>query len=83
MSSYSNFERFEGNLTGDLTLTFNNRPRRIVLTNDSASNNMKFKFNDTENFGTLLPTETITLDLIVKNVYVQGTNIDYRIWGIG
>lgn len=81
--SYANLDVHEGTLTGNKTITFSHKPRRIIITNDSASNNLEFKFNDSESYATLKPTETITLDIAHKIVLLQGSSVSYRIWGIG
>ena len=81
--SYGNLDTREGNLNGTLAITFNWKPRRIIITNDSTSNDLSFKFNDSETYATLKPTETITLDMASKTMTIQGTNIPYRVWGIG
>lgn len=83
MSSYRNLDAREGTINGAVTLTLNLRPRRIIITNDSASADLSFKFNATEEYATLKPTETITLDIAHKEVRLSGMNVPYRVWGMG
>lgn len=82
-SSYANLEVREGTVTSEITLTFNLKPRVIVITNDSVINDMTFKFTASGTPGTLKPTETIRLDFASKTVIIDSTSADYRVWGIG
>ena len=82
-SSYGNFEAKEGTVDGVKTIVFNLKPRKIIITNDESSTNLGFKFNESESCGTLGPTETICLEVASKTVFLQGTNVAYRVWGIG
>jgi hypothetical protein len=79
-TSYANLEVFEGNVNGEVTLTFDIRPRRLIITNDSGANNLKFNFKDSRDFATLKPTETITLDVAQRHMILSG-NAAYRVWG--
>lgn len=81
--SYANLDVFEGTINGSSTITFNRKPRKIVITNDSGSTDLGFKFNESESFATLKPTETVTLDFAHKTMILSGLGVDYRIWGIG
>ncbi len=81
--SYANFEAKEGTINGSIELSFNLKPRKIIITNDSSTNELSFKFNSSESYGTLSPTETVALEVSSKTLFLQGTNVDYRIWGIG
>ena len=81
-SSYSNWKAFEGTCTTDTTLTFDWRPRSVTITNDGPAS-LSFKFNSGETYATLKVGETVSPDVIVRNVYITSSNADYRIWGIG
>lgn len=81
-TSYANLEVYEGSVSGSATITFILVPRRMIITNDSSSNSLQFRFDDTRNFATLKPTETITLDISRRQITLNG-NAAYRIWGIG
>ena len=84
MSSYANFEAKEGTVNGSVDLTFNLKPRKVIITNDSGTTPLQFKFNSFEALGTLKPTETISLELASKTIFLVSTaNVEYRIWGIG
>ena len=80
---YANLDAQEGTLTGTTTLTFKFRARRVVITNDSASADLSFKFNATESYATLKPTETVSLQHLTKTVLLSGTGVTYRVWGTG
>lgn len=83
MSSYANLDAREGTASGESTITFNFKPRRIIITNDDLTTDLSFKFNSSETFATLKPTETITFDVAHKSVIISGSSVPYRIWGIG
>ncbi len=82
MPEGSNFQVSEGALNGDLTVTFPMKFKRIIITNDSGSNSMTFKFNTSETSATLKPTETISLEIRGRDVIMNGTSVDYRIIAI-
>lgn len=79
----ANFEALEGTVTTATTLTLKRKSRRIVITNDSPSNDMTYKFNSSETAGTLKPTETISLYFTTNQIIISGTNSPYRIWVYG
>lgn len=81
-TSYANLEPYEGTISGSLTITFDLKPRRITIINDSGSNELHFKFASTKTFATLKPTETVTLDIGQRELFLSG-NGEYRIWGLG
>lgn len=82
-SSLSNLSSHEGTVSGVNEITFPWKPRRIMITNDSTSGDLQFKFNQSEAYATLKPTETITLNIAHKIVLLLGNNIPYRVWGMG
>jgi hypothetical protein len=84
MLCYSNFYSFEGEVTGLKTIELGIRPRELIITNDSAVGDLKYKFAVFENYATLKPTETVSLHIIVNKVYLSSSlTIPYRIWGYG
>lgn len=83
---YSNLESFEGTVNGTVTETLENYSRKIVVTNDSGSSDLKFypKSTVVNSFITLKPTESITLDRFRSPVFsVQGSGVAYRVWVFG
>lgn len=82
-SSLANLDSREGTVLGELEIVFNWKPRRIIITNDSTSGDLQFKFNVSEQYATLKPTETITLNIAHKSVLLFGNNTPYRVWGMG
>jgi len=84
MSVYANLESIENTISGDITHTLKRPSRQIILTNDSGSNELKYKFNATEDYATLYPTESITMNMWVRNVYLSSSgSVDYRLWVYG
>ena len=82
-STYANFIAEEGTVTGDLTVTLARKSRKVTITNDSSTNTLLFKFNSGEDYGTLNPTETVSLEFITKRIYLSSMGADYRIWVSG
>ena len=78
---FSNFDPHEGVLSGSLTVVFNIKVKRVVLTNDSHAP-YRFRAANHGRWATLLPNESIKLDLQVKSISLVGHG-DYRVWGLG
>lgn len=78
MASRTNFEVHEGTVSGSEVIVLVRRPRRIVITNDSGSGNLGYKFKASQDYGTLKPTETVSLDFNPTQVHLQGS-VNYRI----
>ncbi len=84
MSVYTNLKAIEDSISGDITHTLEWKSRQIILTNDSGSNELKFKFNDAEEYATLKPTEAITMRVWVRNIYLRSSSsVNYRLWVYG
>jgi len=81
---YANFEAIEQSLTGSITHTFKSKSRQIILSNDSDTNDLEFKFGTLESYGTLKPTETVTLSLREIRILLRASSaVDYRLWVYG
>lgn len=82
--SYANSYVDEGTLSGQKIITFPWKPKEIQVTNDSSTKELKYKFNESEDFRTLKPYETSTLcNISIRTLYISGDNINYRVWGSG
>ena len=79
---HANFEALEGTVTTPTTLDLVRKSRRIVITNDHATNDLKYKFNASETYGTLKGTESLTLYFTTKTIFIDG-NGPYRVWVYG
>jgi hypothetical protein len=84
---YSNVESFEGTVNGTVTETLGLYSRKIVVTNDSGSSDLKFypKSVVVNTYITLKPTETITLDRFRSPTFsiVTTASVPYRVWVFG
>ena len=80
---HANFEPFEGTVTTATTLTFNRKSRKIIITNDHPTEDLTYKFNDSETAGTLRGTETLSLFFVSDKLIIDGTNVPYRVWVFG
>lgn len=86
MEYFANFDPNEGSTTGVVTITFPWKARRVVIINDSASYDLEYKLNNSESYGTLKPTETISLEVITPTIYLNSpstNSVAYRVWGYG
>ena len=83
MTVYANFEPWEGTVTGTATVTLNRRSRKIVITNDHPTQELSYKFNSSETFGTLKGTESLSVYFRASEIFLSGTNVPYRIWVFG
>lgn len=76
----ANFEAIENDES--TTHTFKLKSRKLIITNDSAGVNLLFKLNESEDFGTLQPTESISMYVTTRQVIIEATD-NYRIWSFG
>lgn len=81
--SLANFSSFEGTVATPTTISFPWKAKEVTIINNSSSGDLSFKFNSGETYGTLGFGETITVRLSTKNVYINGTSIAYKVWGLG
>lgn len=82
--SYANLEAFEGSLSSETTLDLARPSRQVIITNDSGSTDMTFKFNVSETAATLKPTETISVYMRTKSIILNaGASVNYRVWVFG
>lgn len=86
MNVCRNFQPIESTVHETETINFNLSASKLILVNQSSTKNLRFKFSELEDFGTLRPTE----ELVVEGIYQKkiildaGTNdIPYRIWVFG
>ena len=82
MNNGSNFQVSEGTVEGTLTVTFPIKFKRIIIINDSGTEDLTFKFNQTETSACLKATETATLDIRGRDIIMTATTVPYRIWAI-
>jgi hypothetical protein len=81
--SFANFRSAETTISGETTINFGIRVRRLTIMNDSATKTLQFKFNESEDYGTLNPTETISLAVITSEVFLNADSVPCRTWGTG
>lgn len=83
---YSNFKPVEGLLTGDTVISLDWRAIKLIITNQSATKTLKFKFSESGEYGTLNPTEEATISgLYQKKIYLRASSgeVNYRVWAFG
>ena len=80
---YANFEALEDTVTTETVLTLIRRSRHIVITNDHATEDLSYKFNSSESFGTVKAGESLSLYFRASTIIIDGTSVPYRIWIYG
>jgi hypothetical protein len=79
----ANFEALENTVDGEITLDLIRKSRKLVITNDHATKDLQYKFNDSEDFGTLSGTESLSLYFTTKQIILSGAAVPYRVWIYG
>lgn len=80
---HANLEVFEGTVSTPTTLTLARKSRKISIVNDHATNDLSYKFNASETYGTLKGTESLSLYFTTNQIIINGTSVPYRIWVFG
>lgn len=71
--SYANSYSVESTLDGEKLITFPWKPKEIQITNDSGTKELKYKFNESENYRTLKPYETsILCNISIRTLILVG-----------
>ena len=83
MSTLANLESLEGAVFGEETLTLKRKSRKLVITNDDAVKELKYKFNASEAFATLQGTESLSMYFTTNKIILNGSDVDYRVWEFG
>ena len=83
MSTLANLEALEGTVLSEVTLTLKRKSRKLVITNDDATKELKYKFNESETFATLQGTESLSMYFTTNQIILSGSDVDYRVWVFG
>ena len=84
MDSIANLSVAEGTCNTAATVSFPWRARYIEIINDSGSDNLTFKFNTSESFSTLKPTEAVVVPVHSNTVYLaSGDSVAYSVRSFG
>ena len=81
--SFTNLLSLEDTTVGESVVSFSLRVRRVTITNDSSSKDLGFRFKESGMYSTLKPTETVSMEMTTREVYLNGDTVPYRVWGIG
>jgi len=81
-TTFTSFESFEGTTNGESTINLVNKAKKIVITNDSQSRDMAYRFNAGNNPATLKAGESISWTFQTMTIIIDGDNVDYRIWAV-
>ena len=78
---YANQEVNEGSTSTTATITLNRKSRAIEIINDSAADNLEYKFKSSEAYATLKPGEAISMDFITRTILLNSpsaNSVSYR-----
>tara|TARA_R110000803_G_scaffold58245_1_gene116476 strand:- start:6324 stop:6629 length:306 start_codon:yes stop_codon:yes gene_type:complete len=74
-------ESFEGSVNDTVEIAFAKTSRNIILANDSVSLDLQYKFSTPEDFATLKPAETVTLEFAADSILFSTLGaVNYRLW---
>lgn len=79
----ANFDSIEEVVDGEETFTLKRKSRKLVITNDHATAPILYKFNESEEWGTLNGTESLSLYFTTRIVILSGAGIPFRVWSFG
>ena len=82
MFGLSNLDSHEGTVSGTETIAMNRNAYKLTIINDAAATDLQYKFNSSETYATLKPSESVSMYSRTKTIYLSG-NGAYRIWGLG
>lgn len=80
MGSFAVFESYEGTVTTEKTVRFDNPSARVVIKNKSSDKTLSFKFDAARAVATLDPGEIFDFDFEAKQIIIDGESVEYRIW---
>jgi hypothetical protein len=76
-------EESDGPTSVSKTISFPWPAKVLKITNDSATQNIKWKFKSSHPWATLYPEETVSLDCSIEQLILEGVNYEYRVWALG
>lgn len=82
-SVLANLEAIEATLNGAVTHTLKRKSRKLVITNDSPTAELNYKFNESEDYASLKGTESLSMYFTTNKIYLTGNNVPYRVWVFG
>ncbi len=80
MAGFDNLESLEGTANTPTELVLSVRSMKVTLTNDHASEVLKFKFNAASSYSTLKSGESLSFGFRAHSIWVDGNDVPYRIW---
>mgnify|MGYP005834241785 CR=1 FL=1 len=81
--AHSLIQPLEGEANGISTLSFEPETNEITFINDSPTLPLLIRTTiDEGDWATLMPSETVTIQLAVRTMQIKGQAVPYRIWGL-
>lgn len=80
----SNLMPYEDTVSGDVTITFPIKAKTLAIYNKSTNKQLKIKFNNSESYLTLEPTEIIEFpEISVRELILNGNVVEYKVVALG
>lgn len=86
MDIWANQQAEEGTVTTTAEITLTLKSRALEIINDSANDDLQYRFNVNENYASLRPLEVMSMNFITRKIYLNSpsTNaVNYRIRSVG
>ena len=83
--SYANLTTDEESigLNGLKIVDFPWKIKKITITNDSNQFNLSWQFREANDWATLRPNESVSMELSINSLRLISNGATYRVWGIG
>ena len=56
---------------------------QIIITNDSSTDNLQYKFKSSLPYLTIKPKETVSLNVVIDEIHLSSMGATYRVWIFG
>jgi len=80
----SNLMPYEDTVSGTTTIIFPIKAKTLSIYNKSSNKQLSIKFNDSEDYFVLEPTEIIEFPVLsVRNLILNGNIVEYKVVALG
>jgi len=80
----ANLMSYEDTVTGNTTITFPIKAKTLSIYNKSTNKQLHIKFNTSEEYLTLEPTEIIEFpEISVRELILSGSTVEYKVVAVG
>jgi len=80
---YANISVDEGVVAVSANVNIPWQSSKLMITNDSTTDDLRLRLKATQDEITLKPEETLTVLFRTRKIVLNGSNTPYRIWALG